>query len=394
MTVSGSSNMVLRRLSGPKDALRPRVTLVSIGVVAVLALALAACRGGANAEPLSSTSEAVSVCPNEVVEGLDVYDGQGTIDWTQVAASGRAFAFIKVTQGNYNTQSTLASYWSGAKAAGILRSPYHFFDPTIDGVTQAQYFLAALAAQGGLQPGDLPPMLDIECPTSSTQSSADPNCEYSGNSGWAPTATIAQGILAWLNAVEQGTGRTPIVYSYPDWFADVAFTDPTLAQYPLFIATYGTCANVPAPWTSTVFWQYSATGTVPGVSGQADVDRFVGTQAQLLAFANGGTQGGMDAAASDASGRADATSQDAGAGQNGDAGSARDAGSSADAAAPESDSSLEGSADHGNTFGQWGSDGGVGCGMARAARTSSGWPPIAALVLALVLPVRLRRRHG
>src|SRR5579863_6399541 len=242
------------------------------------AFLIAASSGCSRVVDVASESEAsTQQCPSSTVEGIDVYSGDGTIDWTQVKGSGRQFAFIKATQGNYNTQSTFAANWSAAATAGVLRSPYHFFDATIDGVAQAQWFLNEVSKSGGLQPSDLPPMLDIECPTASTQAASQSGCEYTGNSGWAPPATIASRAFDWLNTVEQATGRKPIIYSYPSWFGDAGFTDSKLANYPLFIATYGSCASVPAPWTTTVFWQYSASGTVPGLTAKADVDRFVGT---------------------------------------------------------------------------------------------------------------------
>jgi lysozyme len=251
-------------------------------LVARMSLALAALVGCAREPSEASLTEAdTQYCPTPVVEGLDVYSGNGSIDWPSVAASGRQFAFIKVTQGNYDVQSTLAADWSGALAAGVLRSPYHFFDGTIDGVTQANWFLAALGSAGGLQPGDLPPMLDLECPTSSDQATTQSDCEYTGDSGWVATATLQQRALDWLQTVQQATGVAPILYSYPSWFADTGMTATELTNYPLFIATYEACADVPTPWTTAAFWQYSATGTVPGVTGEVDEDRFFGSAAAL-----------------------------------------------------------------------------------------------------------------
>ena len=237
-----------------------------------------------------SISQAVT-CPTDI-EGVDVYTGTGTIDWTKVKADGRDFAFIKATQGNYNMQSTptassFATNWAASKAAGVLRSPYHFFDGTIDGVTQANYFLDNVTMAGGLQVGDLPPMLDIECPTSSSQSTSmtqDPNCEYTGNSGWVDSATLAQRIFDWLDTVHTATGTTPILYSYVSWFASVAVTDPRLANYPLYIASYNACPTIPAPWTAATFWQYSASTQVNGIAQPGDVDRFFGSAADLNAL--------------------------------------------------------------------------------------------------------------
>ena len=223
-------------------------------------------------------------CPAQVIEGLDVYAGTGTIDWTKGQASGRGFAFIKATQGDYNVQATFVANWANALAAGVKRSPYHFFDGTVDGVLQANKFLGEVQTAGGLQVGDLPALLDIECPTSSVQASAQANCEHSGDSGWVDPATLKQRVYDWLDTVQAATGRAPIVYSYPSWFADLQMTDAKLANYPLFIASYNSCATIPQPWTTAVFWQYSATGTVPGVTGNADVDRFFGSADDLNAF--------------------------------------------------------------------------------------------------------------
>jgi GH25 family lysozyme M1 (1,4-beta-N-acetylmuramidase) len=283
--------------------------------IAASALAyVVACGGGggprsdersdhAAAIPAASTQQ----CPDQVVEGLDVYSGDGAIDWAKVKASGRQFAFIKATQGDYDVQSTFAADWSGALAAGVMRSPYHFFDGTIDGSAQAASFLAELDKVGGLAPGDLPPLLDLECPTSSKESETESGCEYTGDSGWVPTATLSARVFDWLHAVEAGTHRVPIIYSYPAWFEDADLADPELAAYPLFIASYETCATVPAPWTAATFWQYSATSTVPGVAGASDVDvdRFVGTPAQLTGLTTPDA-GVPDASAADATPAPDA----------------------------------------------------------------------------------------
>jgi|HubBroStandDraft_6_1064221.scaffolds.fasta_scaffold192498_2 lysozyme len=246
---------------------------------------LAACAACTTPVRESSVAQSVTQCGSgsDVVEGVDVFSGDGTIDWTKLAASGRKFVFIKATQGDYETQSTFNADWSGALAAGVLRSPYHFFDGTVDGVTQANSFLAELTAAGGLAVGDLPPMLDIECPTASTQAASSQSCEGGTDSGWVAPATLQKEIFDWLDTVQQATGTTPILYSYVSWFADVEVTDSRLAGYPLYIASYNSCATVPAPWTAATFWQYSATATVPGISGtnSTDVDRFFGDAAEL-----------------------------------------------------------------------------------------------------------------
>ena len=215
------------------------------------------------------------------------------------------------------------------KAAGVLRSPYHFFDATVDGVVQAEYFLAAIDAQGGFEAGDLPPMLDLECPTSADESTTESGCEYSGDSGWVDHATLVQRTFDWLTTVEAATGKKPLIYSYSSWFESLGFTDARLADYPLFyIASYATCATVPAPWTSAVFWQYGDDGSVAGIHGGVDVDRFFGTAAELAAFAaaDNAADAGVVAGADAASGDHDARADDARGGEDARDGDARAAG--------------------------------------------------------------------
>jgi lysozyme len=255
-------------------------------------------------ENVGSTSQAYTKdCDgaDSGVYGIDVYDGTGTIDWTRAKAgdapdgglgdgtNGETFAFIKATQGDYTTETTFTTNWTNAKKAGILRSAYHFFDGADDGVAQANYFLGVL----GSDYGELPAMLDIECPTADTKAGSQSNCEgFAGASGF-PTdggiPALQASVLAWLDTVEKATGRKPIVYSYVSWFDSTGVTDAKLANYPLFISNIETsCPDIPAPWTTVAFWQYQTTGgAAPGVSGDCDLDRWMGNLASLQTFAFG-----------------------------------------------------------------------------------------------------------
>jgi GH25 family lysozyme M1 (1,4-beta-N-acetylmuramidase) len=235
------------------------------------------------------------------VEGIDVGPAQGTIDWAKVKSSGRAFAIIKATQGTYNKSASFAAQWAGALGAGLLRAPLHFFDPTDDGVAQAQSFLAAV---GTLGPTDLPPVLDLECPTSSNQAMALANCEFLGSSGWVPSATLTQRVHDWLNYVSAQTGRVPIIGTYNAWLSssgagiDVATLAPT---YPLweFSPTSGSCFSLPPGYTAgAVFWMWRTNGTCPGVSGVVDLDRFLGSLAELKQLGSGMSDSGSSSDAS------------------------------------------------------------------------------------------------
>ncbi|GMA66201.1 glycoside hydrolase family 25 protein [Alicyclobacillus fastidiosus] len=94
-------------------------------------------------------------------------------------------------------------------------------------------------------------------------------------------ASLATWIEDWMNQVESAAGRKPILYTYP-YFAD-PYLQPTLASsIPLWIANYDVSqpANA-AGWTSWTFWQYSDTGSIPGVTGNVDLDVYSGTLTDL-----------------------------------------------------------------------------------------------------------------
>jgi lysozyme len=243
-----------------------RAPLVALGVA--LACALHARDAGA-----------VQQCkPSSVVSGVDLNpDGDGTLPW---ASSGKGFAIIKATQGDSYTDADFAANYAALKSANVVRGAYHFFDATVSGVTQANYFLGVV---GTIEPGDLPPTLDIECPVS-----GESDCLGNGSSGAAPASQITQAMNDFLTTVKTATGLTPIVYSYGSWFSDNGVDTTGLQDYPLWLADYSgtSCFDVPTPWTAATIWQYDSSGTVGGVN--VDDDYFLGSSAQLATFtANG-----------------------------------------------------------------------------------------------------------
>ncbi len=56
-----------------------------------------------------------------------------------------------------------------------------------------------------------------------------------------------------------------------------------LTTYPLWVANPSTAAApvLPKPFTQYALWQYSFKGTMPGITGPVDLDRFTGTEADF-----------------------------------------------------------------------------------------------------------------
>jgi len=198
--------------------------------------------------------------------GIDVSSYQGAVDWGAVSNAGYSFGFAKATEGTGYTDATFASNWGNMKAAGIIPGAYHYGHPGSDAVTQAQHFVNAVrAAPGGLS-GGLQLALDLET-----------------TDGLSPSR-----VLAWtktfLNEVQYLTGKPAILYTGFYFWRDSAGNSPSNFNCPLWIASYSASPTIPSAWSIYTFWQYSDTGSVPGVSGNVDLDTFNGSYSTLLKF--------------------------------------------------------------------------------------------------------------
>jgi lysozyme len=197
------------------------------------------------------------------VEGIDVSYYQGTIDWNGVKGSGIAFAVTRISDGLNFPDTQFDRNWAAIKSAGLIRGAYQYFEPGQDELAQADKVVQKV---GRLGAGDLPVQLDMEV------------------TGGQPAATIVSKMKAWSDRVTAGTGKRPMVYTAKYfWNDNVGSTD--FASYPLWVANYGvSCPNTPDAWSSWLIWQYGDNGTVAGISGGVDVDRFNGTRADLEHF--------------------------------------------------------------------------------------------------------------
>jgi lysozyme len=192
--------------------------------------------------------------------GIDVSNWQGAVDWTKVKNSGRTFAFCKATEGTGFTDAQFATNWANMKKVGLIRGAYHFGRPGSDAVTQARFFVKTVKPQKG----DLQLVLDLEVTDGKSPAQV-----------WAWTQSF-------LAEVKRLTGRPGIIYTGYYFWRDKVGNPTNNLNCPLWIAAYGVSAPlVPRAWSTWTFWQYSSTGTVPGVKGNCDLDYFNGSLTQL-----------------------------------------------------------------------------------------------------------------
>jgi len=227
---------------------------------------LAICLVGCAVPPVESTIEQhTDVCGvGPTIKGIDVSKYEGTIDWQAVKGDGVEYAFVRVSDGTMFPDAFFDANWAGSRAVGIVHGAYQFFRANEDPVAQADMVLAKIG--GTMAADDLPPVIDIE-----------------SDDGQTPEQ-IAAAAQLWIDHVTAAIGRKPIVYTARKFWRDkVAGADFT--QSDLWNAQYTTalCANIPVPWSTWYFWQFTESGTVAGITppmgGGVDVNRWNGDRA-------------------------------------------------------------------------------------------------------------------
>lgn len=194
-----------------------------------------------------------------VVQGIDVSNWQGSFPWPRW--KGRiGFGLAKATEGDGETDPEFGHNWNGMwdlqPDHRFVRLAYSFFHPSQDPVVQAAHLVATVKGHG-LLPGDNF-VLDLEV-----------------DDGLPPhvVAERAAACLQHVNAL--APGHRVLLYTFPS-FAQ-AGNCAGLNAWHLWLADYGVPApTAPAPWGRATFWQFS--------DQPIDGDRFMGNEAELLAF--------------------------------------------------------------------------------------------------------------
>ena len=196
------------------------------------------------------------------VHGIDVSHYQETVDWellrnASLDTSPVSFVFIKATEGMTLMDDNFNLNFYEARRNDFIRGAYHFFVPEVDARRQAEFFLK----QVHLEPGDLPPVLDVE------------------KAGNLSDEQLRKAVKTWLDIVEKKYGVKPIIYTGYR-FKLRYLNNETFNEYPYWIAHYYVeKLEYKGQWT---FWQHTDRGTVKGIRGNVDCNIFNGTYEELL----------------------------------------------------------------------------------------------------------------
>ncbi len=195
----------------------------------------------------SDPHDGVAAARMHPVQGIDVSHYQLDIDWRKVREAGTRFAFIKATEGGDMLDPRFRDNWRESKEAGVPRGAYHFVFWCRPARDQARWFIRNVPKD----PDALPPVLDVEW-------SHKTSCKR-------PSAEKARAKMREiLKAFHAHYGKKPVIYTDINFHEDVLAGTKEFDDYPFWVRSV---ADRPEeryerrPWE---FWQFTATGTVPG----------------------------------------------------------------------------------------------------------------------------------
>lgn len=231
----------------------------------LITLFFGSCGGGAGgriaADGDSDPHPGVRRAHSMPVQGIDVAKYQGDIDWSRVRGSGIAFAYLKVSEGGDHVDSRFYENWEGAAAAGLPRGAYHFMYWCRSASEQAVWFSQAVPQD----PTQLPPVLDLEWNNDSV------TCPQR-----LPREEALEKIRVLLKSMEYHTGKRPVIYTDINFHRDVLQGE--FRDYEFWLRSVAAEPRERFRNRPFTFWQYTATGRVPGVRGNVDRNVFNGSK--------------------------------------------------------------------------------------------------------------------
>lgn len=177
-------------------------------------------------------------------KGIDVYNGNGAVDWPKVKAAGYDFAMIKSSEGYTLADASMARNLAGAAKAGLHTGVYHWIHATTvaEAIREADFFLRIVR---GCKM-EYPVALDIEQNTI-LRLSKD---------------SLTDVVLAWCQRVQQAGYYVALYVNLNVLRNHLVWS--RIKQYDIWLAQYNPTMTKDFP---VAIWQHSETGRVPGVRG-------------------------------------------------------------------------------------------------------------------------------
>lgn len=190
--------------------------------------------------------------------GIDISTYQREVDWDAVRDGGVEFVYLRLgfssyTDGSSHLDAKFRDHFAGARGAGLPVGVYFFSQAvSVEEAIEEARFVMHHVSRFEL---DLPVAFDMEPVV---------------NHGRIQNLSMEEKTLiadAFCSILEQN-GYETLIYGNPDWIYQ-SLNLSMLSHRQLWLAHYTDQAVFPYRYT---MWQYSSTGSIPGIEGNVDLD--------------------------------------------------------------------------------------------------------------------------
>ncbi len=200
---------------------------------------------------------------NPAMKVIDVSEHQGSINWSQVKASGVDAAIIRVGYGYGNVDKYFAQNLRGATQAGLHVGIYLYsyaYDANF-ALNEAN-FVADMANQYGLGNMTLPIFYDLE------------KWSWTGYTCPSTPAQYTPIVNTFMNQMRNRGYTNVSIYTYRD-YANTALNTAAMRSRISWIAEYNPTTIYTFPgYSGGQGWQYTSTERVNGINGNVDMSGF------------------------------------------------------------------------------------------------------------------------
>ena len=197
---------------------------------------------------------------DESILGIDVSTFQKQVDWDQVREAGIEFVMIRIgfrgtEKGQLFEDEMAQTHYQGAKAAGLKVGGYFF----------SQSITPEEAAEEARYAMDIIQDWELDMPLVYDWEYIDEECR----SAVVDTRTLTDCTKAFCDTVD-AAGYDSMVYFNPDQSRKQMYLEE-LVDYGFWLAMYSDHMTYEY---KVDMWQYTCTGSVPGISGNVDINLF------------------------------------------------------------------------------------------------------------------------
>lgn len=196
----------------------------------------------------------VSVTREEYpIQGIDVSNHNGPIDFARVAAGGVTFVYVKASEGSSYRDPRFTANVDAAHRAGLTVGAYHFFRKDKPGHEQARNFIE-VTRHVQLE---MPLVIDVE--------------DW-GNSHFSRHREVIRNLTDMINALQSLDYRLMIYTNKSGYNKYLLRHFPNM---PLWLCAFAHPSQVAKSYRCIIH-QYSHWGSVDGIEGEVDLNVFCG----------------------------------------------------------------------------------------------------------------------